>query len=976
MIYKDFSNMDLESIKSYDVSDKEREVSYKGVLKQVNSNDCNSTELLFENGEKVFVDLSSEEFDAYIGKLVEISGLIDAEGLVFVLSYKECDKIDEILENAHISYKKKKAFRHSTESFSYDKQIDLAKKLASNINKKNKSIDEERKPQYSSIKELDVLFDIQKNQLPASFVSKYIDVRERYEHTQNESEKRHMLQIMKEILSIPLDNQTYEIDLLKSKILNKHIGHNKQIMTIVRCLRCAKLTGHGARICIEGKNINAGSLAKEIGTCISDSVVELDFSGVRICDTSSLMGTSIVYENGHVGSIFEAIKVIGLHGVLILKNIDKYTPEVMSVFSALFNREEMHEQYLDLMYITEGITVICTASDSTKVPREIRSLLNEVVLEEYKDEEYFIIINEILEKYAKLFSIKISPGYKVNNDVCKRLIYTLAHKNIKLLEDYIAQLVAYYSENNFKKLPEIGTNDIEKIFEICEEDKPLQMGAIEQKFFSNYFGYFPAVRDRIEELLDNYDHSTDKQYELNSLRHLVTILKRNDDSLPDYHIFLSEISKYHLHNEKILSEIYESVLGEYIKGGTAVIGLYGPPGTGKTTVAELVSRGLNKKLVEVNLCGIKSSSFIRGTEKKFPNAVPSRILDNMYAINASFEDVILFDEVDKASDEAIAPLCELLDPSRDYFFDDYLNCQIPKSRIYILTFNDINRIPSPILDRMKIIHMVDYTPSEKIQIAKQYILPKITSELDYSVIMTEDAIKLIVNKFSIGTGIRVIEKNIKRVIYHKFRLKNDSDNLIDDKFVEICFDSTLDNSDDINSVQCGQVNAMAVSGDGVGRIIGIQVCENEFQKDTIFDTGLIKGSAKESLNVALSLAERLLKRNLEKVHIHFLDSSVEKDGTSAGIAFAIAIISCFLGKPVPNDYAFTGEIDLFGNLKPVQVDEKLSAASKSGIHKVFIPYENYLFLKNEGKLSDYFVEIVPIKNIYEIIDELDWRGEV
>lgn len=265
----------------------------------------------------------------------------------------------------------------------------------------------------------------------------------------------------------------------------------------------------------------------------------------------------------------------------------------------------------------------------------------------------------------------------------------------------------------------------------------------------------------------------------------------------------------------------------------------------------------------------------------------------------------------------------------------------------------------------------------KKQIILNYIVPKTASIYNLEKITIEDeALNILVDEYSVSLGVRDCEKDIDRVIIHKIQAADR----------DVC--KVVINSEDIRDslgykrtdglydvptgeeMLPGQAQALGVSGN-YGSCFAIQTMINEYQKDEVKVTGLPEGSCAESIADAMFLASRYLKRKLPNLYIHMTNAGVKKDGPSAGLTIFCSIMSCMLKKPLPN-VAFTGTIDpLYASVGIVGgIEEKITAAERKGISKVYIPSDNYEKLKAEGKLGRFRPEIVPVRFLPELLMEL------
>jgi len=423
----------------------------------------------------------------------------------------------------------------------------------------------------------------------------------------------------------------------------------------------------------------------------------------------------------------------------------------------------------------------------------------------------------------------------------------------------------------------------------------------------------------------------------------------------------------------------------------ATLCFVGPPGVGKTSLANSIARALDRNLVRIALGGLEDVNELRGHRRTYIGAMPGRIAQGI--INAKeMNPVMVLDEIDKISryrGDPTAVLLEILDPEQNTHFRDlYLNFDLDLSKVlFIATANDPSTIPAPLRDRMEMIFIGSYTPQEKFEIAKRYLIPqemKKHSLKKSEISISDAALKEIIDKYTKEAGVR----NLRRIIAKIMRkaaleilkgkekisvtLKNLKEFLEKPPFgIE-----SVDKKDKV-----GVVNGLAWTPVG-GDVLKVEAVKYRGKGQVIL-TGQLGDVMKESAHIAFTLIKVLIDNKKIKpkekskepiyykynVHIHVPEGAIPKDGPSAGITIATAIASLFSDKKVRADVAMTGEITLTGEVLPIGgLKEKLIAAYKAKIKKVLIPVKNY-----ERDLDDIpeevknGLEIVPVKTIDEVL---------
>lgn len=392
-----------------------------------------------------------------------------------------------------------------------------------------------------------------------------------------------------------------------------------------------------------------------------------------------------------------------------------------------------------------------------------------------------------------------------------------------------------------------------------------------------------------------------------------------------------------------------------------ILCLVGPPGVGKTSIATSIARALNRKFVRMSLGGVKDEAEIRGHRRTYIGAMPGRILYEMKNAK-SVNPVFLLDEVDKISSDLrgdpASALLEVLDPEQNSTFRDrYLEVPYDLSKVmFIATANTLDTIPGPLRDRMEIIELTGYTPQEKEEIAKRYLIPKKCKEnglQENDLKITDGALSEIIDGYTMEAGVRSLERTIGtvcrkaavRIAKEEQRCKITVGKHNLEKYLgakRFSRDEMMRTKDEV-----GMATGLAWTAVG-GTTLTIEVSAMQ-GKGEILLTGKLGDVMKESARTAISY----IRANAEKygiqpdafdnkdIHIHVPEGATPKDGPSAGITMATAILSAFSGKPVRRDIAMTGEITLRGNVLPIGgLKEKALAANRIGISDVIIPAEN------------------------------------
>lgn len=410
--------------------------------------------------------------------------------------------------------------------------------------------------------------------------------------------------------------------------------------------------------------------------------------------------------------------------------------------------------------------------------------------------------------------------------------------------------------------------------------------------------------------------------------------------------------------ERILEFLAVKKLAENIKG--PIICFTGPPGVGKTSLAKSIAEAMNRKFVRMSLGGMRDEAEIRGHRKTYIGSMPGKILQSLKKAGSS-NPVFLLDEIDKLGSDfrgdPSSALLEVLDPEQNNtFMDHYLEMEYDLSKVFfITTANNMHAIPKPLMDRMEVIHVSGYTEREKLQIAKQFLIPKLLRDHnleDGKVTIADTAVLQIIRGYTKEAGVRSLEREIASVVrkcVKKIVQKPDTKSVkVNKNTIEKFLGVARFRMEDIpNAVETGVATGMAWTPYG-GDILQIEVAVYK-GKGAMQVTGklgdVMQESAKTAFTVVKSLASKYkipASRFTESdIHVHVPEGAVPKDGPSAGITMATAIISALSGRQVKCDISMTGEITLRGRVLPIGgVKEKVLAAHRAGVKEIILPKAN------------------------------------
>ena len=457
-------------------------------------------------------------------------------------------------------------------------------------------------------------------------------------------------------------------------------------------------------------------------------------------------------------------------------------------------------------------------------------------------------------------------------------------------------------------------------------------------------------------------------------------LKKAKEVLDSDHFGLEKVK------ERIVEYIAVLKLTKQIKG--PILCFVGPPGVGKTSVATSIARALNRKFIRMSLGGVKDEAEIRGHRRTYVGAMPGRIIYGMRNVGSA-NPVFLLDEIDKLSSDIhgdpASALLEVLDPEQNTTFRDrFMEIPYDLSKVmFITTANSIDTIPYPLLDRMEIIELTGYTDEEKLEIAKRYLIPKQLKNNGVSVKkmeITDEAVKEIISGYTMEAGVRNLEREVGRLIRKVACMlaensrtkkqvitdKNLADYLGARKYLK---DKALEQDEVGTAVGLAWTS---VGGTTLNIEVGLMHGKGEVQL-----TGKLGDVMKESAKTALSYIRANATKygidikdfDCKDVHLHVPEGATPKDGPSAGITIATALLSAFTGKSVKSSVAMTGEITLRGKVLPIGgLKEKALAAFRQGIRKIIIPKANERDLESiptEIRAQIEFVLVDKVDKVFE-----------
>lgn len=449
--------------------------------------------------------------------------------------------------------------------------------------------------------------------------------------------------------------------------------------------------------------------------------------------------------------------------------------------------------------------------------------------------------------------------------------------------------------------------------------------------------------------------------------------------------------------ERILEYLAVQQLVGKLKG--PILCFVGPPGVGKTSLGRSIAKALGRKFVRIALGGVRDEAEIRGHRRTYIGAMPGKIVQSLKKAEAS-NPVMLLDEIDKMSSDfrgdPSSALLEVLDPEQNHTFNDhYLDLDYDLSKVmFICTANSMHTIPQPLQDRMEVIRLAGYTEEEKLAIAKRYLIPKqkeANGLAEVEVKLTDSAIRAVIRRYTRESGVRNLERELAGVFRKLARemvkarkttnpaqveVEGVAPMLVDQKRVmKLLGTAKVPKDKNEKDNQVGMVNGLAWTEYG-GEVL-ITEATTMPGKGKLIVTGVLRDVMKESAQAAVTYVRSKARRlgiddkffEQNDMHIHF-PGAFPKDGPSAGVTIATALVSAITRVPVRRDVAMTGEITLRGRVTPIGgLKEKCLAAHRLGIKTVLVPRENKKDLKEVPKKVRKALRIVLVDYVDEVLRE-------
>ena len=667
-----------------------------------------------------------------------------------------------------------------------------------------------------------------------------------------------------------------------------------------------------------------------------------------------------------------------------------------------------------------------------------KATVEEIVYENYNDDiETKALIRNVLDAFEEYINI----GNRVSGEILVTLsemenidklmdticanIYLKSSQKQELLEEFdiklrlelllktlLEELEILKLEKNIALKVKKQVNKVQKDYYLKEQMRAIQKELGEDDDIDTEVEKFreslrklkatKEIKEKIEKEINKFSKlssmSPDSSISRNYLETIFS-LPWNKESREKIDLKIAEdiLNENHYGMEKVKERIIEYLAFRKLSNSlkSPIICLVGPPGVGKTSIAKSIADAIGRKFVRISLGGVRDEAEIRGHRRTYVGAIPGRIINGLKEAKTK-NPVFLLDEIDKMSSDykgsPASAMLEVLDPEQNKnFVDHYLELPFDLSKIlFVTTANSLSTIPRPLLDRMEIIEVSGYIEEEKLNISKNYLLPKQIKQnglRENFLKMDDETIREVINSYTRESGVRNLERTLGTIC--RKVAKKYVDNL---ELKEVVV-----SKDDLNEYlgkvkyrhevaglnpEVGVVMGLAWTSVG-GETLTVEV--NTIKgKGQVVLTGklgdVMKESAKTGITYIRSIADKFgieedFYSNTD-IHIHLPEGAVPKDGPSAGITMALAILSSLSNIPVRNDVAMTGEITLRGRVLAVGgVKEKLIAAHRAGIKKVLLPKECEHDLDEIPQNIKDEMEFVLVKHMDEVLEHALFRNE-
>jgi ATP-dependent Lon protease len=646
---------------------------------------------------------------------------------------------------------------------------------------------------------------------------------------------------------------------------------------------------------------------------------------------------------------------INLEIEALMRNVIEHSEKILAL------RGEMNT---DVGVILEGVNDPGKLADLVASNLKLKIDESQMLLELIDPFERLKKVNELLSREVELSSMQAKIQSDVRDEISKSQRDYFLREQVRVIHKELGE-----SDDKLKEISDYKRKiKRAKMSKIAEKEALKQLQRLDQMHPDS--AESSVVRTYLDWLVEMPWSKSTKD---------VIDIKQAKKVLDQDHLGLNHVK------DRILEYLSVRKLNPKMKG--PILCFVGPPGVGKTSLGQAIAHAMNRKFVRISLGGIRDEAEIRGHRRTYIGALPGRILQGLKQAGTN-NPVFMMDEIDKLGSDfrgdPSSALLEALDPEQNSAFSDhYLNIPFDLSKaMFILTANFTDTIPSALLDRMEVITLSGYTEDDKRKIAKKHLIPRQMKEnglAPNALTISSDGMLKIVSEYTSEAGLRNLEREIGtlcRKVARKIAEGNKAPFRITKKNLHkyLGISKYFPEMDQENS-QVGLSTGLAWTQAG-GEVLYVEASLIGGKGELII-TGQIGDVMQESARAALSYARANLaalgiKKNIfenKDIHIHVPAGAIPKDGPSAGIAMATALISVLLNKPVNKDVAMTGEITLRGRVLPIGgLKEKALGALRAGIRTIIIPEKNKKDLAEIPANVKRKINFVPVQNMDKVLD--------